>query len=123
MAHSSWLWVAPRPVGSGVAMVFIATLSIELSRTTTRTLTMRTTRIAHRLRWIASAEGAAAMRPRLKPFRYGPVSYGKDFASLCPSNVRPRPMSPLSERREPCQHGGWSGDAVRAPRDDEQEPS
>ncbi len=64
MAHSSSLWVAPRPVGEGEAIVLTATFRIELSSTTMSRLNIRTARIAQRRRWTASGTwGTAAGAP------------------------------------------------------------
>jgi hypothetical protein len=51
IAHSSWLWLAPRPP-RGSAIVFRATLRTVLSMTMARRLTIRTVRMPQRLREI-----------------------------------------------------------------------
>ncbi len=58
--HSRSLWPAPSPVGAGEAMVFIATLRIELSRTTTSRARISVPRIAQRRLWTASGIRGAA---------------------------------------------------------------
>src|SRR5215813_11045141 len=60
IAHSSWLWLAPRPC-TGSAMVRSATFSTVLSRTTTSRLMTNTARIRQRCGWprLAGADGAA----------------------------------------------------------------
>src|SRR5689334_12157145 len=82
MAHSISLWVAPRPVGAGVAIVLMATVRIELSSTTISRLSIRTPRIAQRRRCTASGireagTAGVVMASSLGHFRYETVSYRK----------------------------------------------
>jgi hypothetical protein len=57
IAHSSWLWLAPRPA-CGSAIVFNATLRMVLSSTMARRLMMRTLRIPQRRRKIVAVSMA-----------------------------------------------------------------
>src|SRR6516162_11430495 len=65
MAHSSWLWLAPKPA-TGSAMVLSATLRTVLSSTIAIRLVIRTPRMIHRRRYTfgsVSASGATAEAP------------------------------------------------------------
>ncbi|GHB26919.1 hypothetical protein GCM10010306_020450 [Streptomyces umbrinus] len=104
MAHSSSLWVAPRPVGAGVEMVLIATFRIELSRTTISRLSIRTPRIAQRRRCTASgmrvAGTAGVVMPKsLEEIRYETVSYLKAFTETL--RARGERVPPLAGRECP----------------------
>ena len=114
----------PQPLGLGEAIVLIATFRIELSSTTISRLSIRAARIAQRRRYTASEmRGAArapvglAMTPTLEKFRYDTVSYRK-----ISTQVGPGTHAPTSPERYVMPPWRRSGDAVRAPRDDEQEP-
>ncbi|MFD1272393.1 hypothetical protein ACFQ51_12600 [Streptomyces kaempferi] len=71
-AHSNWPWVEPSPTGAGWAMVFIATLRIELSSITTRRLNESTVRMAQRRRCTTSET----------PFRRAGGTGGVDAAGV-----------------------------------------
>src|SRR3954469_17692072 len=75
MAHSSWLWVAPRPC-CGSARTFSATLRTVLSSTTTSNETTSTARMAQRLGCPVFACTSTTDSPRFeKASRYGTVPY------------------------------------------------
>src|SRR6516164_8394922 len=65
IAHSSWLWLAPRPT-TGSAMVLSATFRTVLSSTIAIRLVIRTPSMIHRRRYTltsVSASGATAEAP------------------------------------------------------------
>src|SRR5690349_9134797 len=74
MAHSSWLWVAPRPC-SGSAIVRSATFSTVLSSTTTSRLMTRTPRMAQRRGCPACVAGVSM---RFPAFRNETVPYSRE---------------------------------------------
>src|SRR6516225_7116067 len=62
MAHSSWLWLAPRPA-PGSAMVLSATLRTVLSSTIAIRLVIRTPRMTHRRRYTLRSVSARGATP------------------------------------------------------------